>query len=261
MTDSDPRIEKTSSIQRAMSILSVVADSELPLRPAEINRTLQLPKPTLHRVCQKLEAEGLLQRSLDGKRLLAGPRFIKMSIGLISNSALRTERSTILRRLAERVGETCNIAVPDGDRMRYIDRYETEWPLRLQLPVGSHVPLHCTASGKLYLSSLTSTQRKRLLKKLSLIPQTKNTFIDPELLAAELKAIRSRKVSVENEEFLYDMLCIAVAITGPRGKLCATLSIHAPKQRMSFEEVSEHIPDLQAAAADFSALIASSGGA
>ena len=36
--------------------------------------------------------------------------------------------------------------------MLYLDRVEAQWPLRLTLDVGSHVPLHCTASGKLFLA-------------------------------------------------------------------------------------------------------------
>lgn len=253
--DETPRVRATG-IQRAFAVCSIIAEAEFPLKAAEINRTLRLPKATLHRLCQNLEDAGLLQRAMDGKAYVPGPKFIHMAFGVISNSAMRTERTAILRRLGEKIGETCNLAVPDGDRMRYIDRYETEWPLRLQLPVGSYVPLHCTASGKLYLACLTSTQRKRLLRTLPLIPHTINTFTDPDELAAELKLIRARKVGIENEEFLNDMLCLSVPINAPSGKMCATLSIHVPKQRMTFEEACKHIPDLKAAAADLSALIA-----
>ena len=39
--------------------------------------------------------------------------------------------------------------------MVYWDRVETEWPLKVQMPIGTRVPLHCSASGKMYLSSLT----------------------------------------------------------------------------------------------------------
>ena len=63
-------------------------------------------------------------------------------------------RQTVLNALAEDVGETCNIAMPERHAMVYLDRVETKWPLRIQLPVGTEVPFHCTASGKMYLSSL-----------------------------------------------------------------------------------------------------------
>ena len=41
----------------------------------------------------------------------------------------------------------------------FADRVETDWPFRVLLPVGTHVPFHCTASGKTYLASLPAANR------------------------------------------------------------------------------------------------------
>ncbi len=53
---------------------------------------------------------------------------------------------------------TCNIATPDRDGMVYIDRVETKWPLRIQLPIGTTVPFHCTASGNLSPDNFSHAQ-------------------------------------------------------------------------------------------------------
>ena len=141
-------------MHRTLAILEQVASSDRPLTTAEINHNLNLPKATIHRLCSNLEDENFLQREIDGKRFLSGIRLRKISLGVMSNEHFRTLRHAILMRLSKEVGETCNIAVPDGNQMRYLDRAETHWPLRMQLPVGAKVPLHCTSSGKLYLSTL-----------------------------------------------------------------------------------------------------------
>ena len=72
-----------------------------------------------------------------------------------------------LRQLSEEVGETCNITIPDGSQMRYLDRVETHWPLRMQFMIGTKVPLHCTASGKLFLSQLPGEQMSSLIENLN----------------------------------------------------------------------------------------------
>jgi DNA-binding IclR family transcriptional regulator len=72
-----------------------------------------------------------------------------------------------LRQLSEEVGETCNITIPDGSQMRYLDRVETHWPLRLEFMIGTKVPLHCTASGKLFLSQLPGEQMSSLIENLN----------------------------------------------------------------------------------------------
>ena len=249
------RRDKGSSISRALRILEQVVEADRPLTATEINETLDLPKPTLHRLCQTLIDEGYLQRKLDGRRLIPGPALSRLSFGTIGSGHLRAERHTILKTLSEQIGETCNISVPDGDHMIYFDRVETHWPLRMQLAVGSHVPLHCTAAGKLYLSSLPPAQRKRLIAKLPLDSHTPNTLTSPERLEEELKLIREEYVGRDNEEFIQGMVAVAVPIFDRSGRLCAGVATHAPTQRLSFDAVQDHIPALRAAATALSDMI------
>ncbi len=58
------------------------------------------------------------------------------------------------------------------------DRVETEWPLRLQLPVGTLAPFHATAAGKLYLASLGSDACERLLAEVKLQAYTVHTMVE-----------------------------------------------------------------------------------
>ena len=60
--------------------------------------------------------------------------------------------------------------------MRYLDRAETHWPLRMQLPIGTKVPLHCTSRGKLFLSLLPKEQLSSLIGNLNLEQKTVNTL-------------------------------------------------------------------------------------
>jgi DNA-binding IclR family transcriptional regulator len=55
----------------------------------------------------------------------------------------------VLRQLVEEVGESCNITALSGSEVVYLDRVETQAPLRFYLHPGSRVPVHCSASGKL----------------------------------------------------------------------------------------------------------------
>ena len=68
-----------------------------------------------------------------------------------------------MNALVDDIGETCNLVIPGRQSMIYLDRVESAWPLRVQLPIGTRVPLHCTASGKLYLSTLSKSRQQRIL--------------------------------------------------------------------------------------------------
>ena len=246
--------ERGSTIERVLDILDTVAGSTKPLSATEINEALHLPKATAHRLCAKLEARGYLLKRIDGKSYQAGNRLFDVAVGVLANARFGATRQAILTELSEKVGETCNIAYPDGLYMAYSDRVETSAPLRLQFPFGMRVPLHCTASGKLYLSTLPRARRKAVISKLGLERKAKNTITDADLLLAEIDTIERQQFSIDNQEFYDDVVAIAVPIKDKLGRFYSSLAIQAPASRVSTNQSERYLPLLREAANDLAML-------
>ena len=201
------------------------------------------------------EAEGFLQRDIDGRSYSPGRRMRLLATNTLSSERVRTVRLAVLKSLAMSVGETCNIAIPERDGMFYLDRVETHWPLRIQLPVGTQVPFHCTASGKMYLSTLRTDYLERFLRNYALEKKTEHTITSPKALQEELACVRERGYSTDDQEFMPGMTAIAVPILDDRGRLLSTLSIHAPEQRRHLQELVGHLDELQRAAAELAQIV------
>ena len=227
------------------------------MTPADLVDALGLPKPTVHRLFNTAEEAGFLQRDIDGRSFGPGPRLRRLSVNTLSSQRLRTVRLSILNGVVEKMGETCNIAVPDRDAMVYLDRIETKWPLRIQLPVGTKVPFHCTASGKMYLSSLNPRYLDRYLASRNLEEHTKKTITDTARLKAELTKTRKRGYSTDDEEFMDGMVAVAVPIIDDQGRLVSTLSAHAPLQRNDLPALVANVETLKTAADQLSELLLS----
>lgn len=240
---------------RLLLVLEEVARVGVPVTPTEVNAELGLPKPTIHRLFATLEDEGFLQRDIDGRAYSPGRRLRAMATGVLSSLRIRAARLAVLRKLSEQVGETCNIALPDRDSMIYLERVETEWPLRIQLPVGTTVPFYCTASGKMYLSTLPKTHLARYASSDPLERKTDNTITNPDDLIRAIATVRSEQFAVDAEEFMDGMIAIAVPILDGNERLVATLSFHAPTIRFTVEKALEYLPALHSAAADLSSLL------
>jgi DNA-binding IclR family transcriptional regulator len=187
-------------------------------------------------------------------RLEPGNRLFDVAVGVLANARFSATRHAILTALSDKVGETCNIAYPDGLAMAYSDRVETKAPLRLQFPIGMRVPLYCTASGKLYLSTLPKSRRRSVVGKLELERHAKNTIIDPDVLIAELDLIDKRQVSIDNQELYDDVIAIAVPIKDKHGRFYSSLAIQAPVSRISVDSSDRYIPLLREAAQELSRL-------
>ena len=246
--------ERGSTIERVLDILDTVAASPKPLSATEINEVLDLPKATAHRLCAELEARGYLLKRINGKSYQPGNRLYDVAVGVLANARFSASRHAILTALSERVGETCNIAYPDGLYMAYSDRVETKAPLRLQFALGMRVPLYCTASGKLYLSTLPRDRRKTVIGKLRLEKHAKNTITDPDMLLAEIDKIEKAQVSIDNEELYDDIIAIAVPINDKRGRFYSSLAIQAPVSRIAIDSNHQYVPLLREAAKELSML-------
>ncbi|WP_283122266.1 IclR family transcriptional regulator C-terminal domain-containing protein, partial [Neisseria sp. HMSC066B07] len=124
----------------------------------------------------QLLAIGFLARDVDERSFTTGPALRRLAIDTLNHGVVRGLRHEVLSALVRQVGETCNLTTLDGAQVLYLDRVEAQWPLRLTLDVGSHVPLHCTASGKLFLSQMPAKARDAFIGGLPLERMTPNTI-------------------------------------------------------------------------------------
>lgn len=244
----DTKEQGIPTILRGLVLLEQVIQARRPISSSELIDKLGLPKPTVNRILLQLEEEGFLQREPIKKHFLPGPRARQMVFDVMSNENLGAPRHAILQALSNEVGETCNCTLLDGDHTVYFDRIEANWPYRIQLPVGSHLPLHCTASGKLFLAFMNTRQRRRLITAAPLKSFTDSTIIDTRLLVEELKRIKKDGYGIDNEEFMDGMVAVSVPIFNADNEICFTMAIHAPTVRKSLQDLIQHLPSLRKAA-------------
>ncbi|MGH1429843.1 MAG: IclR family transcriptional regulator [Neptuniibacter sp.] len=241
------RREKGSSITRVLEIIEAVACAERPLSPADLAVMLDIPKPSVHRLLQQLQASGYLQTNMRGL-LLPDKRLHTISLGVLYSNRYKTVRKTILQKLSADIGETCGIAIPDGIEMIYYDREQCNWPLQINLPVGTRTPVWCTASGKLYLSTLSESRCKKVIDNLSLEKFARNTLDSPEGLKGSISGIRDTEIGIDNEEFIDGMVACSVPVKDQDGKMIACLFTHAPVIRKSLDELVKYVPLMRSAA-------------
>lgn len=252
MTDSLDRIPTN---MRMILILETLAEAGRPLSVAEIGAVVDLPKPTLHRLCTTLEEEQFLIRDTVGGRLRPARRTRRLAAGLQTASQLHISRRMVLKALANDIRETCNFVVAGDSGMTYLDRVDTPWPLRYQLPIGAEVPFHCTASGKMFLSSFNDDALNRLLQNITLTDEGPNAVRTVEDLRREVLTIREAGHSWDNEEFMAGMVAMAAPVRDMHGRFAAAVAFHAPVQRMSFEDAKAHVPRLMKAAREIEKLM------
>ena len=240
---------ETSPALKAFSLLELIATMDHPPTLAELTETANLPKPTLHRWLSMLEGAELLRRLPDGRRYELAERATSLAFAILSNSPGSTRRHQILEGVARELGESCNLTILQGAEVVYLDRVEAAQPLRVAFQKGSRVPVHCSASGKMFLSAMPRGRRERLLATLKLERHTGNTLVEGDALAAELAGIKSKGYALDDEEYLSGLFCIAVPVLDRTGRECiAALALQGPVVRLSRDNAEARLPTLRSAA-------------
>lgn len=234
---------------RSLKLLETVAAAGRGLSLADLATSLEVPKPTIFRLAQRLEEGGYLARE-PGSRggFTIGPRLLRLSLDTVRTSGTNPQRRAILQALGAALGETCNLSALAGSEVLYLDLVEAGGPLRVHLEPGLRVPLHCTAGGKLFLAHMPPTRRRRLLDNLELAPHTPATLTSKERLEEECAQILREGYSLDREEFLVGLIAVAVPVKNASGTVVAALTCHAPSARFSLAQALGSVTQMQEAA-------------
>ena len=233
---------------RSLMIMEVIGLSDRALTVTEINEHVNLPKQTVYRLVKTLETEGFLLREGSSNSFRPSRRSRLIGAGLLHASRVHITRHQILLDVAAEVKETVNFVIPQETGMHYLDRVETDWPFRIQMPRGFNVPFHCTASGKTFMASLSKSAREKFIAGLSLEAHTHNTHTTADNLLKNLKLNAKRGFALDDEEFVEGMVAAAVPVTDNKGRFVAALAVHGPKQRLSIAQATAYVDCLHSAA-------------
>lgn len=226
------------SLDRALSILDVLAATPQGIGLVDLSRHVGIAKSTAHRLLSTLEYRGFVERCPQDGRYIPG---LKVS-GVIDVRAAPRLRSA-LEDLAQQSGESVNLGVLHGSEIVYVERVESRHALRWGLTVGSRVPAHCSGMGKAILAELPPTVRQDVLRAAPLRRLSHKTMTDPAALAAELRRVQADGYAIDDEEYMDGVLCIAAAVR--RGnRVVGAVSIAGPALRFTREVALAQRPAL-----------------
>ncbi|KQC37618.1 IclR family transcriptional regulator [Frankia sp. ACN1ag] len=205
-----------SAVGRALSVLDVF-DGAACLRLTTIAARTGLPVPTALRLVRELVAWGGLERQADGSYRL-GTRLWVLGGQVPCQRRLAEAGRPYLRGLRTATGRPVALTCLDGDRLLVVDE------LGEAVAAGSHLPLHATAAGKLFLAHGPDDLRRQVLGNLVRI--TPYTVTAPGLLLRQFADIRGGSPATTREEWRLGE-CEVAAPVGPMGEAgpAAALSV------------------------------------
>lgn len=218
-------------LDKAFSVLEVLARIGRDLTLAELAEECRMPKPTAHRILRSLAGLGYVaQADRRGTYRLSERLSSLREYG--RDEALRAKALPSMRRLHAQFDETVNLGVLEGAFVRYAHVIDTLQPLRWIVKPGARDPFHTTALGRGVAAQLSTVQLNRLLTRVSFTGNATARRQAREQLERELAATRARGYAFEEEETVPGVACVAVSLANI-GEPLAAISVSVPVHRFS----------------------------
>ncbi len=230
-----------TALQRGLRLLTLFANAERGLTASEVGKRSGLPVSTVHRFLANLESSGFLNCSEDGVYHLG---VVCFGLGHSALAQLDIRRLSLpyLRELNQTTRETIHLTVRYGVSAVYVEKLDSQEPVRIYSRIGASVPLYSSAVGKVMLAYMAPQERDRLLSQIEIKRFTPNTIGSIQELLATLQKVRRQGFAYDLEENEPHIRCIAAPIWDHAGAVNSSLSITGPAVRMSTTRLRELSP-------------------
>lgn len=219
------KVKNVQVLERASDLIDLVASRQDELTLKDIAERSGLHPSTVHRILWNLAQANFLERTTDGYWRL-GFKFTEYGNLIEDRFDIRAKALPMMQSLSEVTGLTVNLVVRRGDRtanIAHVFSSGKENPETRRL--GTMAPLHCTGSGKLFLSEERPGEIRAYIERTRLEPCTKKSIVLPEQLILALNRARDLGWSQENEEWTPGFSSLSVPIRDRSKRIVATLSL------------------------------------
>lgn len=208
---------------RALMILEMLAREGL--TATDIQNRLGLNKSTVHRLMMTLLSRGFVERNEQTGIYQIGLKMVEISSIRLNHIELKTEALPYLHQLANKVGQSVQLAIYDEGEAVFIEKVEKYQSLHMYCQIGKRIPLYCSAVGKSLLLDKRDDEILSVLDGVRFERFTDNTHWEIEEVLQDV--VEGRKVGYTKDmaEHEADVHCVAMPVYDYRSKVVAAVSI------------------------------------
>ena len=210
------RSSGVQSINRAVRILTTLAEHPYPMGVKELADQLGISSTAVHRMLGTLAAVGWVEQNARTSRYRVGTRLLGVGAAALITNPIIQNGVAFLQRISEVTGYDSFLSTLVGGRVVYLGRVHGRAGPEIDFAAGVTMPAHAFADGKLLLAYLPAPERKLIYGE-GLQRYTERTIVDTGEMEAELATIRKLGYALDRGERFNKGRAMAVAVNGPDG--------------------------------------------
>jgi IclR family transcriptional regulator, pca regulon regulatory protein len=244
-----------TALQRGLDVLQTFSRTHPVLTLTQVAELTGLSRGTARRLLHTLVRLGYIRQ--DGREFRLTARVLNIGYAYLSALDLVELSRGEMESLGRETGESCSIAVLDGTDVVYVARAPSTRIMSTALGLGSRLPAHATALGRVLLAGLLAPDLDAYLATADLSRLTAQTLTDGDALRMDVERVRSRGWALVDQELEVGVRSVAAPLRNRTGCTVAAMNVSAPASRVTLDVLRrELLPPLLAAAGRVSEMLA-----
>jgi DNA-binding IclR family transcriptional regulator len=227
------------NLERALTILELLAARPMGLSLSEIVDELQLPKNSVFRITMTLFNHEYLKRDEDTKRFALTRKLLALGYGAVSEHNLVEKSLDVMRDLRDITKETVCLGTILDDEGVVLEQAAGLHPFKFLLDVGARFPIHTSAPTKAILANLSETEQDKMIKRINFTRYNERTIVDKDDFQHILHDIKNCGFGLDRGEYIEGARCVAAPIFDQHSYPVASIWITGPSERIQEEKYVE----------------------
>jgi IclR family pca regulon transcriptional regulator len=184
--------------------------------------------------------------SFDGKFFRPTPRMTRLGSAYLETAPLPLLAQPHVLAARDELEESVSLAVLEDESVVFVARAEVSRIVSTGVRLGSRLPAHASASGRVLLAALDDEEIDVHLRRCSFRKTTPRTLTSSEAVHARIEQARVEGVAFTDEEIELGMRTMAVPVHDARGVTHSAMSVSVFSARASLAEMtSTFLPALR----------------
>jgi len=247
--DSDNKYS-VPGLERGLRILMTFSAREPVLAGADLARRLDIPRSTVFRLLQTLEAEGFIEKAGDERHYRLGVAVLRLGFEYLNSLELTDLGTPVIEKLRDATGFSSHILILDQRDAVFVAKAASRELVFGTVRVGTRLPAHATAVGHILLGDYSLPALKQLYPERKLEAYTAYTPTTVEALHRVVQEDITRGYSMSQAFFEQNISTIAAPVRNHRGHIAAVISVTIPQARVEADLLESGIVEKVVSAAD-----------
>ena len=225
-------------VVQALTILEQFHDEVDELGVGELSKRLNLNQGSVELLLATLKSRNYIEQNSSTSNYRLGFKNLELAQTVLRQIDLYRVSHPVLASISAECCETAAVAVLSKCHVIELDAIQSDHPVQVMSRVGVHLPLHCTAAGKVLFASKGPNEQEKLLQGLELESYTRKTVTGAGELRLKLREIAEAGYAIDDEELDREVRGVAAPIRDYAGLVVGAVVITGPSCRISLERLT-----------------------